>query len=135
MAHVIDPSGRDLGDVTELVALNYYRREPGFTIDGDTVEPPAVLTEPLEIETADGVITLTPPVVVDDVERADSVPAEAPVAELPARSASKADWVAYAKFTDPGNAAAIDEMTKADLLAAYADDSDDQDDSPDDAGE
>lgn len=39
MANVTTPDGRDLGDVTGR-ALDYYRREPGFTIDGETVEAP-----------------------------------------------------------------------------------------------
>lgn len=37
MARVITDAGVDLGDVIDQAALAYYRREPGFSIDGTVV--------------------------------------------------------------------------------------------------
>lgn len=85
MAHVITDAGDDLGDVTDQGALSYYRREPGFSIDGQVVGAPA----PEEVK-------------------------------VPAKSASKADWVAFAQSVEPdADPDELEAMTKDELVASY----------------
>lgn len=84
MAHVITDAGVDLGDVTDTAALAYYRREPGFTVDGQVVGAAPVPPAP------------------------------------PAKSASKADWVAFAQSVEPdADVESLDAMTKDELIASY----------------
>lgn len=94
MARVITDTGVDLGDVTDAGALAYYRREPGFVVNGVKVGTGAVVTA------------------ADD---------DSPTVEVPAVSANKPEWIDYALAVDPGNAEWINDSstTKDDLIAKY----------------
>lgn len=105
MAHVIDPTGRDLGEITNRAELDYYQREPGFSIDGDVVPDP--------IDPAPEVLQVAP----DDLGTGGVEGAP----KRPEDDALKAEWIAYAKSVDPDNAEWIDASgtTKADLVSHY----------------
>lgn len=97
MATITTPTGETFEE-TNAEALNYYRREPGYLVDGE-----------------DGLAVPT----VADVQVDGEQPA---VPQVPALSALKPEWVDYALAVDPENAAWINDSstTKDDLIAAYS---------------
>lgn len=102
MAHVVTDTGLDLGEITDAGQLDYYRREPGFTVDGVTVPEPDAAPDVVEADTDPG---------TGGVEGLPEVPTEA---------STKAEWVAYAKFHWPEEAESIDGLTKAELVKTYS---------------